>query len=173
MKPANWLVPFSKDDVKSVMAGTAPIRTVLAVITSQTCGENCWHAKEEVCRCSCGGANHGCLLVNGAQQPIRTKRIDGAMYELAEVGVKPYEIDERLRKDFPPKCVVPESIPQYCDKDKPGFKTYYWTYQSLNSPLRCKTATKEQLAKWPELTAYRNIEPWKLPVYVLWKLKAN
>lgn len=171
MNAASWMVPFDSKDIKSVHNGTAPIRTVIAVLTSQTCGENCWHAKEEVCRCSCGGANHGCLLVAGAEQPVRASRIDGAMYELSDTGVIPYLIDEKLRNEFPPMAVRAESIPQYCDKDKPGFKSYYWTYQSKNSPLRCKPATKDQIAKWPELAHFRNRNPWDGPVYLLWKLK--
>lgn len=30
-------------------------------ITTTTCNEACWRAKEESCSCSCGGKNHGCL----------------------------------------------------------------------------------------------------------------
>lgn len=173
MNQANWLVPFNADDVKAVHSGQETSRrTIMAVLTSQTCGENCWHAKEEICRCSCGGVNHGCLLVKGAEQPVRASRIDGAMYELAEVGVHDYEIDKRLRSEFPPMMIRAESIPQYCDKDLIGQKRIYFTSKSKNSPLRVKPATKEQLAKWPELKAFRDLPPYRLPVYLLWKLKS-
>lgn len=32
-----------------------------SILTDATCGEACWTAKEELCKCSCGGHNHGCL----------------------------------------------------------------------------------------------------------------
>ena len=57
-----------------------------AILTGSTCGDNCWHAREEICRCSCGGANHGCLLADGAEQPVRTAKIDGGRYQLAGIG---------------------------------------------------------------------------------------
>ncbi len=168
------IVSFDPADIKAVIAGTSDRRTLRAVCTSQTCGVACWHAKEEVCRCSCGGKNHGCLLVDGAAQPVRAMRIDGAMYELETVDVNPHEIDRRLKSEFAPRAINPETIPQYCDKDTPGFKRGFWDYLSKNSPLRCKVASKEQVAKWPELTAYKDLlsQPWKARPYLLWKLKS-
>ena len=59
---------------------------MLAVLTDRSCGEACWHAKEEVCRCECGGINHGILLKDGATQPSRHSKIDGKAYQLIAVG---------------------------------------------------------------------------------------
>lgn len=59
---------------------------LLAVITGTTCGEACWHAREDVCRCSCGGKNHGCLRDANGERPLRTSKIDGVRYELRGVG---------------------------------------------------------------------------------------
>ena len=56
-----------------------------AILSRDTCSEACWNAREHVCRCSCGGANHGCMLVNGAPQPGRTKRVKETRYRLAAV----------------------------------------------------------------------------------------
>lgn len=53
--------------------------------TMTTCGANCWHAKEDVCRCMCGGDNHGVLLKEGAEQPARTRRIKGRMFGLTGI----------------------------------------------------------------------------------------
>lgn len=167
MNPANWLVPFNSEDIKAVQDGKADTRTIIAVLTSQTCGENCWHAKEHVCRCSCGGKNHGCLLVDGAKQPVRAARIDGAMYELEAVDVNPHEIDARLAAEFPPANVIKAYT--YYPTDKPTDKPVPFTYQSKNSPLRCRIATKEQVSKWPELTAYRELKPWQTRPYLLWR----
>lgn len=170
MTSANFLVPFNADDIKAVHNGTADIRTMIATMTSQTCGEACWHAKEEHCRCSCGGANHGCLLKHGAEQPVRTKKIDGAMYELAGVDVKPHEVDSQLSSgEFEPACVTKNY--KYYPDDIPYDKPHWFTYQSRNSPLRAKTASKDEIARWPELAAYRNRDAWLGSVYLLWKLK--
>ena len=66
--------------------GTVGKQAIRAMYSDITCGEPCWHAKDSVCRCSCGGKNHGCLLVAGAPAPLRTAKIDGARYELVRVG---------------------------------------------------------------------------------------
>jgi hypothetical protein len=58
--------------------------SVMGHITGSTCGDACWHAREEICRCSCGGANHG-ILNRGGECPRRTARIDGLMFELVAV----------------------------------------------------------------------------------------
>lgn len=57
----------------------------MAILTGSTCGDACWHAREDICRCSCGGANHGILLEAGAARPKRTCKIDGNFYELAGI----------------------------------------------------------------------------------------
>ncbi len=59
---------------------------MLAILTASTCGEACWHAREELCRCSCGGANHGCLKRADGIQPVRTCRVSGVRWKLAGVG---------------------------------------------------------------------------------------
>jgi hypothetical protein len=58
---------------------------IMAVLTGSTCGEACWHAAEDVCRCSCGGKNHG-ILKNGGERPERTCKIQGRFYRLGAVG---------------------------------------------------------------------------------------
>ena len=55
------------------------------LMSGHTCGDHCWHAKELVCRCSCGGANHGILLTKDGKQPTRTRKIDGNFYELVSI----------------------------------------------------------------------------------------
>jgi hypothetical protein len=58
---------------------------VKIILTSTTCGVACWHAHEDICRCSCGGKNHG-ILKNGGEQPERTCKINGKVYKLVAVG---------------------------------------------------------------------------------------
>ena len=52
-----------------------------ALLTGATCGDACWHAREDICRCSCGGKNHGILLGTDGKQPTRTRKIGGKFYE--------------------------------------------------------------------------------------------
>lgn len=57
---------------------------VKAFLSDITCGESCWNAREDVCRCECGGKNHGIHLRGG--NAIRACRINGRRYELVSVG---------------------------------------------------------------------------------------
>jgi len=57
---------------------------LVAFFSDITCGENCWSAKEDVCRCECGGKNHGIHL--RGENAVRACRINGYRYELVSVG---------------------------------------------------------------------------------------
>jgi len=35
---------------------------LMQMASQHTCGEACWFAKEEICRCSCNGKHHGAAL---------------------------------------------------------------------------------------------------------------
>jgi hypothetical protein len=148
-------VSFGPDEVRAVANGAALPRCVrFAVLTSQTCGEACWHAKEDVCRCSCGGKNHGCLLVNGAKSPERTAKIDGVRYVLVSVGR--YGDLQREAAEI--------NGAQWARVEKP-FKTdggwfmqyrYSWGATDKGAPARLKNATADQLSRWPELSGWRS-----------------
>ena len=49
-----------------------------------TCGEACWSAKEDVCRCSCGGRNHG-ITRTGTPAPVRQCRRGMWQYKLTAI----------------------------------------------------------------------------------------
>ena len=51
------------------------------ILTQSTCGEACWEAREDLCRCSCGGRNHG-ILRNGGTRPSRTRKMGKFWYEI-------------------------------------------------------------------------------------------
>lgn len=57
---------------------------MFATLTEATCSVACWQAREDVCRCSCGGSNHGIHLRGG--EATRTCRVNGVLYELVAVG---------------------------------------------------------------------------------------
>ena len=127
---------------------------VEAVLTATTCGEGCWYAKELVCRCNCGGKNHGCLLKDGAEKPVRNSKIDGERYELAAVGCYRdlYRQASELLRAEPPR------------KTKWAGLTMRWTATEKGSPVRLKAASKVQKEKWEEVENSGVQYP-----YLLWK----
>lgn len=90
-----------------------------------TCSEACWHAREPVCHCACNGANHGCLLVNGAPEPARTKRKGETRWRLFGV-VGHWEVMDTERylgsawayQAIPGKCKWPEAQNRDDSRDK-------------------------------------------------------
>jgi hypothetical protein len=108
------------------------LQPVIGYLSGHTCGDACWHARDLVCVCSCGGKNHG-ILARGDLQPTRTAKINGALYELVEVG--PHrEIEARRMAEV-------------------RAANHHWFYDPCG-PWLCKSATKTQLSKWPELQAF-------------------
>lgn len=74
------------------------MQQLMATTTGTTCGMACWSAREEVCRCSCSGRNHGAMRDGGAQ-PERTKTVKGTVYRL--VAVTTYiEADRLVHVDY-------------------------------------------------------------------------
>jgi hypothetical protein len=60
---------------------------MFATLTGQTCGDACWRAIEDVCRCSCHGVNHGCLRTANGTPPARTRTVKGTRYYfIAAIG---------------------------------------------------------------------------------------
>ena len=130
-----------------------------AILTETTCGAACWHAREEVCRCSCGGKNHGVLNQPGAEQPARTCKIDGCRYELVAVGKEMHDEASRLLAACPPRGTH-------------GTYTYSWRETERGSPYRVKPATVMQCEKWAELSAYKGLgkyEFYRAYPKLLWK----
>ena len=173
---------FGPGDVKAVMDGTATRGTMMAVLTSQTCGEACWHAREEVCRCSCGGRNHGCLK-HGGEQPERTSKIGGHLYKLAAVGRYGELIASAsaINKAFGyrsvdrPLCVIgstggsftPEQIALARERgERVWWQQYKYTWKETDdgAPARLKTASASQ-RRWAELQGWQG----ERTVYLLWQ----
>lgn len=152
---------------------------ILGILTDATCGEACWHARDEICRCSCGGRNHGVLRGKNGVQPKRSARIDGIMYSLEAVGLfdELYGKAEEINRQAGYKHVEEASL--VCDSrgttihpDEQGraekarlaseghevyWSQYRYEWQPTDSgaPARLKYSTESQIAKWPELTAWR------------------
>ena len=127
---------------------------MLSILTDATCGEACWTAKEELCKCSCGGHNHGCLNSPEGITPKRTCKIDGFRYELIGIG-KYSEI-----------CKEGERI------NKEGTYTYYYHGTEPGALARVKAASSVQVANWTELATYKKMDYCSFyhnKPYMLWK----
>lgn len=114
--------------------------SLLAFLSEATCGEACWEAREDVCRCSCGGKNHGCLRSKDGVRPTRNAKIDGYRYELKAVAGDVYAEAKAIN----------DKVSQHI-----GGYTYHPDATQKGAPARVKRATKEQIARWPELAAAR------------------
>jgi len=125
-------------------------------LTGSTCGDACWHAKEEVCRCSCGGKNHGILLKGDNQQPLRTRKIDGQFYEL--VAIIPYPGKDQCFMDSIKKERA--EINNVLDDRFPGISqcAYGAWRREKYMPVLSRKVTDAQ-ATWTECEAL-NTRPW-------------
>lgn len=127
-----------------IAAGMHPL---MAFLSEATCGEACWEAREDVCRCSCGGKNHGCLRSTDGVRPVRNAKIDGFRYELKAVGTGLYNEAEAINRANGYRSI---------EKISDTLTYHYWWHETdKGAPARLKNATKDQLARWPELAAYR------------------
>ena len=134
--------------------------SISSVFTEATCGEACWHAKEDICRCSCGGKNHGVLKTPDGISPTRTSKINGDRYELRAVGsyADIYTQGEQVNKNYGPICLD-------------NRYTYYYRVTDKHAPAVIKPATILQTNNWSELSSYKHltrIELYRNPIYLLW-----
>ena len=132
-----------------------------SILTDATCGEACWTAKEDVCKCSCGGHNHGCLNSPEGITPKRTCKIDGFRYELVAIDKYSdiYKEGERINKEEGTKKII-------------GTYTYYYHGTEPGALARVKCASTIQIVNWVELEQYKKMERVELfhnKPYLLWK----
>lgn len=152
---------------------------LFGILTETTCGEACWHAREDVCRCSCGGKNHGILCGPNGIQPKRMAKIAGCMYALEAVGLydelypKAVEINRQAGfKQIEEAHLVVDNRGTEHHPDQSGliaavnirgrgikcwWSQYYheWRETDPEAPARLKFATPQQVERWAELTAWK------------------
>ena len=58
---------------------------MIGLLTDATCGDACWAAREDICRCSCDGENHGITRTANGERPTRTRRVKAHRYRLLAV----------------------------------------------------------------------------------------
>ena len=126
-----------------------------AILTGATCGDACWHAREDVCRCSCRGANHGCLRGANSEQPTRTSRIKDHAYTLfAVVGEyrDAWKLESAINNAARDAGIAPKQFSH--TGEHVGY--YYWRSEDHDRPAHRKTATATMIRNWPEFAAFRN-----------------
>ena len=138
-----------------------------AIQTLTTCAANCWFAREDVCRCFCGGVNHGVLKDGSGEQPVRSKRAKGNRYELLAVVYVPndayiatlHEVDNILTR---------EGYTETLEFFSGEVKTYAKHDRSVGDDYHVQVAPKSSF-KWPELAAYKDTaDDWHRP-QLIWK----
>ena len=116
------------------------------VLTDHTCNVACWHAKQEICRCSCAGVNHGVLLKDGAEQPVRQREVKHQRYEL--------------------EAVIPGWLEahNYC-RDMGVIDTTIASWRYTQPEMLVQAASKSQIAKWKELESFEESDR----PYLIWR----
>lgn len=128
---------------------------MFAVKTNATCNMACWFAKEDQCRCSCAGENHGLLLNEGNEQPIRKKRSNNRIYELSGVVLGNRNAREYARE-------------QYQKDGNDGWLNTSHNYYDSVGDYHVEQAKMRHL-EWPELATFNNMEDWKAGPCIIWK----
>ena len=142
------------------------------IFTDATCGDACWHAREDICRCSCGGRNHGILRSAKGTRPARTRRIRTDRYELAAVvfvtGPGTAYIDtERAVEDWIAEN-DPTAARHRTDIDG-NPRRYVKVPTSPGGRYYVHLAAVQQVNKWEELEPYREkSKGWKRP-QLIWR----
>lgn len=114
--------------------------SLFGFITGTTCGEACWSAREESCRCSCGGANHGCDR-DGTERPERTAKINGYRYRLALID-----------NDY---VAVARAAYEINTANHPTIRGRWNGRTTVGEAAMQKTASEAQM-KWDVLAPYRD-----------------
>lgn len=125
-----------------------------------TCGAACWEAREDVCRCSCGGKNHGIHRRGGTAE--RTAKIDGLRYTLLGVGTHRdlLEDAEKINGEI--------VVSKYWDYSYRSFKVHRYDEKERGAAARLKYATDAQIEKWAELAAFKGKDRYHSDAALLW-----
>lgn len=111
-----------------------------------TCGQSCWYARDEDCKCSCGGKNHGVLKDGENEQPARMRQVNGTTYYLQAVGNR-IELMQLINSLLPTITGKPNANAGHydCNPAKKG------------NPLMLNYATFAQAQKWSELSQWSHL----------------
>ena len=123
-----------------------PVIESTGTFTMTTCSDACWYAREDTCRCQCGGANHGILRDGDGEQPARTRLVGQDRFTLVAVipGYRPAATYVRgLYEELGERCPFSYAI-------KPSF--------GPTPRFAITTASQAQVRGWVELEGFRGWE---------------
>lgn len=127
-------------------------------VRAGTCSMACWMAQEDVCRCMCGGRNHG-LMRYGGEQPGRYRQRKGISYQLVAIasGIRAYREADRLVRQ------LREAAPQ--------LEHFGFFYRDENEAF--SEPVSGHALKWPEcqpaLDMAQTLMPYNSPKpYLVW-----
>lgn len=130
---------------------------MITILTGHTCGPACWEAREDLCRCECGGKNHGILRSANGVRPCRRMKEDGHSYTLIGVSAQGDEASKTL---WPKIKAANEAA------GRTGPWGYPWRETDKGAPGRCKSASREH-RQWPELAHLKDVPPY-IGVFTYW-----
>ena len=135
----------------TINSGVNDVTGVEFVLTDATCGTACWQAREKVCKCSCGGANHGVMKMDNGdgKQPQRMAKIDSYRYVLHAVGHY-----DRLKETV--EGLLRRGGYMDITQYSKGGTVYHknWEANVQGSPVRVQHPSRQRLDSWPELKIY-------------------
>ena len=136
---------------------------MIGLLTEATCGEACWAAREDICRCSCDGKNHGITRTANGETPTRTRRVKAHRYQLLAV--------ESPGGEYPMQTMRPiEDLQRSVNgaAHAAGLFDRYastWPHQPA-WPAIVNTASHSAVKGWPELAAWRGARRRPLVAWV-------
>lgn len=147
------------------------------------CGDNCWEAKDDLCRCACGGRNHGIRKKQPHCHQIKRSCIAfESVYELLEVE-QPANAENELLPTANELCrpILLDNKARTLNKDAGIF--YYPRAATDKKPVGylphaiLRPLTESQTTKWAEARAWRDINPLSYAIYskprALWVYNAD
>jgi hypothetical protein len=142
---------------------------MLGLMSDATCGEACWAAREDICRCSCSGRNHGVTRTTNGETPTRTRRVKAHRYQL--LAVESYRPDEARIVTLRPieKLQGAVNVAAYdaglFNRHASRWDSEWWPSEPA-WPCKVTTASHSAVKGWPELAAWRGARSRPLVAWV-------
>ena len=136
-----------------------------ALFTDSTCGDACWSAREDICRCSCGGRNHG-IDRRAGERPERMKRKGNARYRL--IAITDYSTAKNMeREDY--QTYLREHLGDDRDTYYNDYDRYYRVSNRYNERVISNMATTSQ-RKWREVIDANLVDQFgRCDAYLVWE----
>ena len=136
---------------------------MFGLMTDATCGDACWAAREDICRCSCSGENHGITRTANGERPTRTRRVKEHRYQLLAVESPngSYRAETMRPMEALERAVIGAA------HDAGLWDRYRYSWPAITDwPCILRTASESNVKGWPELAAWRGARSRPLVAWV-------